>query len=438
MFNDLTIIVDGKFYNHIHSKSSIPIKQKKTKNEFCNELLEKLNQKKYSPSVPRNYLVQGKELMVSRIIPILEIKDYCVYYYCVKKLEAFIEKSRVEDTFGGFSMGGALRKNEDMEFAELANQDSISNYPFNPVAWAKEWGDFQNKIYTYSNLDTYTYYLKFDIANFYDCINLNYLESKIRASSDSNSTGIIDLMFYFLRNWNKDFESYKTKNIGLPQDEVGDCSRVLANFYLHEYDKYMKIEAEKLNCKIVRYSDDQVIFSKDEYSARKLLFLASNYLSKINLNINSKKIDIFKDTNSFNDYWSFDVYELLADPKVKTIEKAIEVYFYRKEQNTKFKATSIIKKIVNVLVKSNLTIDLGKLKMIEAEITKESVLSSSPSYFLDNINKLLEPRSRAGLVNKLHQISKVTFFNHFHYSLINSHIKGLNKKEILNQIYKFE
>lgn len=83
---------------------------------------------------------------------------------------------------------------------------------------------------------------------------------------------IIDLLIYFLRFWNRDFENFKTKNIGIPQDEVGDCSRVLANFYLHEYDSYLKSEAEKNGCKYVRYSDDQIIFAKNETTAKNFYF----------------------------------------------------------------------------------------------------------------------------------------------------------------------
>jgi Reverse transcriptase (RNA-dependent DNA polymerase) len=361
MFSDFVTKIDSKFYNHIHKKSSIPLLPELTKEAFCKNLLIDIQNRSYHPSTPRDYIVYGKENLISRIVPVLQTKDMCVYYYCIKILELDLSKTRVEDTFGGFSMGGTSRKYEDLEFSAVSEQDSVSSFPYNPIAWAKEWGDFQTKAYTYSQLEDYQYFIKFDIANFYDCINLSYLETKIRSSCNREKIYTIDLLMYFLKNWNRDFEQYKQKNIGLPQDEIGDCSRVLANFYLHEYDLYIKSEAEKLKCKILRYADDSIIYAKNEESAKKLLFLASNYLSKINLNLNSKKIDIFESKETFKLYWSFDTFENLAEPFEKNkIELAIKKYLERKER--KFRKDSILKRIVNILYKSKMRIDLNLRK----------------------------------------------------------------------------
>lgn len=435
MFNDLNKKIDSKFYNHIHLKSNIPLKISNGKVDFCNNLSLEIKSKKYHPSTPRDYIVHGKENLVSRIVPIFQIKDSCVYYYCVKSLEYFFEKTRVPDTFGGFSMGGPIRKAEDIEFSAITEQDSVSSFPYNPLAWSKEWGDFQTKVYTYSELDDYNFFIKFDIANFYDCINLNYLETKIRSCCSFDEINIIDLLMYFLRFWNRDFEQYKQKNIGLPQDEVGDCSRVLANFYLHEYDTYIREEAIKLGCKIIRYSDDSIIYSKSEESGKKLLFLSSNFLSKINLNINSKKIDIFTNKDDLQLFYSFDIFELLKNTNKENIEKAIQLYFERK--NLKFRGESILKKIINTLQHSKIRIDLNLRKKIECEFTCDNILTTGNSYLINNIYDILDKESKYDLINKLENLSNTHFFNQFHYALLGTNIKKLNKNKIKSNILKF-
>jgi hypothetical protein len=241
MFNDFVAEIDNRFFKHLFVRTNITLQNLKvTREQFLKKLQEKVQSKEYHPQTPRAYVVLGKQHLISRIVPVLKIADACVYYYCIKKIEEDLAKTRVEGTYGGFSMGGAIRVAEDADFAKVSEQESASPYPYNPLAWVKEWGDFQNKILIYLNQDEYKYFIKFDIANFYDCINLGYLEARLRSSCLANQSDIIDLLMYFLRYWNRDFENFKQKNIGIPQDEVGDCSRILANFYLHEYDNYLK------------------------------------------------------------------------------------------------------------------------------------------------------------------------------------------------------
>lgn len=250
---------------------------------------------------------------------------------------------------------------------------------------------------------------------------------------------IVDLLMYFLRHWNRDFENFKEKNIGLPQDEVGDCSRILANFYLHEYDNYICKEALQLGCKFIRYSDDQIIYANNEIDAKRLLFLASNYLTKINLNINPKKIDSFSSRKAFYDYWAFEIFENLMAPYEKeNIENAIMLFLAMEKNEINFRQGSVLRKITNVLAKSKINIDLSLKKQIEAKITQENFLLSSQSYDLLNILNILEPNSKKDFILKVQNLSKSYLFNQFHYSLINSNIKGINKKNIQQSIILFK
>ena len=71
--------------------------------------------------------------------------------------------------------------------------------------------------------------------NFYDNINLSLLEKKLLISVPSEKMEFINMLMYFLRNWNLKNDKYHLKSVGIPQNEFGDQSRLLANFYLHYY-----------------------------------------------------------------------------------------------------------------------------------------------------------------------------------------------------------
>ncbi len=45
---------------------------------------------------------------------------------------------------------------------------------------------------------------------------------------------------------------------------LGDCSRILANFYLQDYDAYMKVECDGQAASYLRYADDQIMMANDK------------------------------------------------------------------------------------------------------------------------------------------------------------------------------
>jgi hypothetical protein len=257
--------------------------------------------------------------------------------------------------------------------------------------------------------------MKFDIANFYDTINLSILADKIRLATTSKEDAfIIDLLFHFLRNWNRRFERYSQKSVGIPQDEVGDCSRILANFYLQDYDAFMKAECDKYDACYLRYSDDQIIMAKNEESAYEILFEASKELFKINLNINSSKVEPFTSREIFYKYWAFEIFELLDEPKdIDKVNRGIELYFQWLENKVSFRHDSVLRRIVSVgisIVKPHL-----KHKLMSA-LYEPKFLIAQDYWLFNNVAKCLP--DRADLFNILDdQIPKVRFSS-FHYTLL--------------------
>ncbi|MFC1645997.1 RNA-directed DNA polymerase, partial [Candidatus Omnitrophota bacterium] len=304
-------------------------KDKKDKDSFIEGLYDEILKRKYYPSIPNCYIDRDKGRGVTRIIPVFILKDYCVYYYCIKKIEDKIAYNRVENTFGGWTLGGLMRKSENDEIekrrrhfnrhkdfmAEL-HGISVSEYSFNPVAWAKAYGDLNAKLYANARLGNYKYVAELDIANYYDSIRLDILEMKIREIVNEEHADIISLLFHFLNFWNRNTNLYNKQTVGIPQDAMGDCSRILANFYLQSYDKFTFDLCKKIHCKYLRYADDQFFFSKDKNNLLFLIFKVSKKLSSLGLSVNQKKVQT-RTTQELMEYRSFKIFDILKDDRSK-------------------------------------------------------------------------------------------------------------------------
>jgi len=339
-------LFETKFWSKLN-ESLVPFDDKPiNKQDFLDDLYKQIQEFTYSPSHPREYIVFNKHNGISRYVPTFERKDYCVYYFCIKLLENEIGINRVRGTFGGWTLGNPIRLKEEQELIEL---DYVPFNTINELSWAREWQSFQDIVKLHKDKDDFKYFINIDIANFYDTINLSILERKIRHVIPPEKQDVVTLLMYFLHGWNKKLEGYNLKTIGIPQDEIGDISRLLANFYLQDYDKSMKETCENLNAKYVRFADDQIIFAKSKKDARKILFLSSKYLFKINLNLNSWKVKEFETKDDFEEYWAFEIFELLKNKdNQKNINEGIKNYFKNIESKIMFRESSVLKRILSV------------------------------------------------------------------------------------------
>jgi hypothetical protein len=369
----------------------------------------------YNPNPPRDYVVFNKHNYVSRIVTSFNAKDYFLTYFCCKILEDEIAKDRVPGTFGGWRLGNKIRTKEDNEDIFFDLENSISFNSYNPYLWRQNWQQFQSKAYQYSISGKYKYFLKFDIANFYNDINLEILYKKLLASIPKDKVDYAELLFHFLRNWNKKFEGFSHKTVGLPQDEIGDCSRLLANFYLQDYDSFMHKLCKKRGAKYLRYADDQIIFTDKKEIARAILFEASKELFKIGLDINSSKVDEFKSRDEFNKYWAFEIFHLLKDEKdITSINKAFAKFLSFKRYNYKFKENSVLRRLLGI--------DFAILKpryrrqFLELILEPEFV-SNLEWWALNKIYQKLKPLKKIEFLQILDCLIQVVNFNSFHYNL---------------------
>ncbi len=428
-FSGFKQVFGSSFWKTITKDSLIPLPYKITKDQLLREVYDAITQRTYYPSVPRGHVIADKGSGVARVIPVFEPRDYCVYFYCIKALEDKIAVNRTPNTYGGWSLGGMLRESEDHEIeahkaqydefeSEMASNFGLSAYEssFDPNAWRRMFGDFNAKLYASLKLVAPEEVLEFDIANFYDNIRLDMLEYRIREIAESGVAEEVSVLFHFLSYWNRKSNIYNPQTVGLPQDEVADCSRILANFYLQEYDKYLFEECNKVGATYFRYADDQIIFGKDKSVLHAILYKASLKLSDLGLNINGSKVHYFT-KEAFLMNRAFTIFEKLDScSDTATLEGVVDEYLAANKDQYKDAGRMILNK---VLWKKIDTLPLHKKNRLLSEYTDPSYLTHSriKADGLERIYDLLPTPDKAFFVKTLKDLSQKILHNRFHYTL---------------------
>lgn len=415
-------IISPNIWNHLLKETYVPYIRKLDRRKTLEKVYLQLVNNYYNPSSPRDYVVTNKHNLVSRIVPSFNIEDYIVYYYCTKMIEDDLIVNHTPGTYGGFRLNGTYSKKELEDEKGFLVDNYAPPFSINPFGWAKAWKGFQKKVKLYASKDDYEYFIKFDIANFYDNINLDLLEKRIRLATHNKNAEIVNLLFFFLRNWNRKFLHYSNSYTGVPQDEVGECSRLLANFYLQEYDKFMFELCKEHSSTYVRYADDQIIMAKNQKIAEKILFEASKELHKLFLNINSSKVNGFT-KDQFNKYWAFDIFELLNDKEDKdNIERAINLYFESKDSDKDIRRESILKRILNC----NLNIvDFALKRKVINEVIENYIPCFDEFYIVKTYKYLSSNAERKQFLIRLKYLCDEVPYNKFHYVLLRASKQGV-------------
>jgi hypothetical protein len=425
--------ISRSVWKHFTKYSVVPYENKPDRKELLEVLVDEINKGEYSPSAPREYLDFNKGSGVLRIVPVFEIRDLAVYYFCVLQLEDYIAINRVEGTFGGYRMGNPIREQEKIEIDDVLMEQVYPGVSINPVAWRKSWTDYQKRAREFHSTDN-KYFAIVDIANFYDNINLRILENKIRRVIQGEDSGsIINLLFLFLRNWNMQFNEYGQQIVGLPQDETGDSSRILANFYLQDYDQRVKVLTESEGVGYLRFADDQIFCAENEVKLENALYHSSIYLKKIGLNFNSQKVRVFN-RNEFYEFWSFDIFELLeGEFNKKRFVEAFEIYLNREKK--KFNQLSVLRRFLNIVDFDALE-ESVKVPLI-SDLMSEDFIRKSDARYLKKLYKKLPGEYKEKLLEIFEQISNNYQNKYFLYilrSLYEHDIPVLNIENINNKI----
>jgi hypothetical protein len=364
----LIICKDRKFWQWVRNSSPIQYAPISNKDTFLTGIYKSIANRTYYPKPPQEYLTINKGSGVLRVVPALTLEDLCVYYYCARKLEKYIALNRVPGTYGGFGLSGKLRQIEENETQHLQNSLNIAeledvHYLFmeingsvtltslNPKMWFEEWTDYTHKLYLNCNTYRNGYVAELDISNFYDSVQLDSLEYKLRKYVPPACNDIVYLTLHFLRFWNRHINFYRQQGAGIPQDTFGECSRILANFYLQAYDKHISCYCRSKNAQFFRYADDQIVFADSKEKLEEIIATASSYLMREGLNFNQKKVKIMT-VKDFRKYYSFNSFFKLSykwnDPIDSLVVEQQINYYLRNKSKLKKNGVSLLRRLINI------------------------------------------------------------------------------------------
>lgn len=395
---------------------------------YFQRLFERVRSHEYFPGVPRAYDVLDKGGGVPRVVPVLEFDDLAIFYFCCRYLEKSISSGRVERTYGGYNLSSMLRNKELEEMsvyqeeweesraAEMADYSYFGSGSVRPNIWVKEWKEFQRVSYQIVTTKLPHFALKYDISNFYDNIPLDKLEARLRRICKREEHIVIDLLFVFLRNWNRSHEGYGGKTVGIPQDESGESSRLLANTYLQNYDHWLKSQADKIGAIYLRYSDDQVLFGANQRELTQLMYRAGLFLRKDGLNINSGKVTLFDDIREYGAYWSYEWFaELDADSSPDKVEEITLKFLDRCENgDLNWRWEGLMKRIITLgIPKSN---PLVRERFLKFLMQPERITRLTDWHFKRLFSSFTE-HERIDLLNLIDLVSPNVPFNMFHLYL---------------------
>ncbi|TDL88737.1 hypothetical protein E2R55_16345 [Vibrio vulnificus] len=374
------------------------------KKQILKEIVEDINKADYNFSTPL-YYYSAKKNGILRRIKIYNIRDLAVYYYCVKKIQDELTEKikKIETAFGGFKFSADNRvlssdSNNDIPIDnEMEYFDSYQSL-ISKESFIKEWKGYQQL--AYEALDNgYKYYIHIDISHFYDDINLDILEKHVR-NIVRDKREIIDLLFYFLRLSDKKDLGYSTASVGIPQEELGEMSRVLANFYLSYYDEaivsFLNSYLGTGNYLYFRYSDDMwFCFNEDKSVAFRIIQQVSILLNKIKLHINDSKIKIYNSIE-FEEYWYFNEWSRMVNNK-KSFRYLKSLYdHFNIESNRTGRWLSIAKYGLKVFTSNDMNTryfrkyDYAKvfvLKIIDKPAIIESFEEKHITFFIELIHR---------------------------------------------------
>ena len=393
----------------------------KEKDAIVRAAFEAVKSARYVPSIPEAEIVMDKGYGVARTKPVFCINDYIVYYFCIKELEDVISGNRTDNTFGGWSLGGRLRKMENID-VEFETGFYSARYSFNPRAWQEAFGEFNSLLFAQLEAGAYTHVLQFDLSNFYDCVRLDILERWIREDSPPDRGWIIALLFYFLNQWNRRNTGLYPQGVGIPQDVLADCSRLLANYYLQKYDKFAAKICAEVGANYFRYADDQMILFKSDNRIEELMLLLTRKLDRYGLRVNQKKVDQWT-VNELEEHRCRNIQAIFAEKgdnkNPKLVRKFVDAYFMLSDDqlnNAWNKGLPLLNRLLWANIES---LPQSLLNKLLTRYTSQTYVLQATNDKLSRVHKLNITRKKPiDLAKRLTDLGNTTFHNSFHYEVL--------------------
>jgi hypothetical protein len=297
-----------------------------------------------------------------------------------------------------------------------------ARYAFDPRAWTVAFGEFNSLLFAQLETGAFTHVVQFDLSNFYDCVRLDILERWIREDASAEKGWVIALLFYFLNQWNRRNTGLHPQGVGIPQDALADCSRLLANYYLQKYDKFAASICVKAGASYFRYADDQMILVNGMSKVEALMLLLTRNLDRHGLRVNQKKVEIWT-AKELQKRRCRDIQSIFAskgdknDPKL--VRKFVDTYL--KLSDKKLAATwNGGLPLLNRLLWANIeSLPEKLLNTLLSRFTAPEYLLRAEKDKLVRVHQLNAKRKRPMNLGKcLTELGQKTMHNAFHYKVL--------------------
>jgi hypothetical protein len=148
-------------WKHMFYKCAVRLGSKeeyKQRESTLSYLQKQIDTDSYSPD-PHGFLSVPKGSLVTRFVPVFSYCDYSVYFACVGNFDEQLSKMAVDGTFGGWSLGGSIRKKEEEWAKDTFRRSTAKNSSdadvdlesisasvpasaYDPWAWVRHWNQY--------------------------------------------------------------------------------------------------------------------------------------------------------------------------------------------------------------------------------------------------------------------------------------------------------
>jgi len=221
---------------------------------------------------------------------VLDIEDRIVLFAITCLIAPVLDK-KLPDTAYSFRLKEKFDKDElfkdheILEFPFLKKRTIAHRIPlFEP--WYGQWPLFDVETKIAFEKEGFCFLSVSDISAYFENINLDVLRD-ILLRYLPRQQRLINFLISMLGYWVYRTPDGRLIGRGIPQGNA--VSSFLANIYLLPLDERFKDFAKKYPVRYFRYLDDVKIFSKDEATARRVLFTMNEVLRRLHLNLQGAK-----------------------------------------------------------------------------------------------------------------------------------------------------
>jgi hypothetical protein len=361
--------------------------------DFEAELLGSFATNSYTPGVGHGYLGFPKRNGCTRFVPILSKEDMAVYYSLALTIQPHLAHD-FPNVFGGWQSVpkkiSDSKKQYEEEISDLYYSETMSQQ-----FWFKNWKNFTSLLRdTISANDPETFVVATDIANFYDTIDISRLIRLVRSKCEGLED-VVDLLEYFLSFWDRRIKGYKPSSKGLPQEIIGDASRLLSHAYLEEFDKSFTSYCTENDMVFIRWADDMIVFGKGIDQLELAIHKASKMLLSIGLNLNASKTQIYT-VKEYGKYRGLSVLDAVENNDVARFNHRLRRFILHSKK-APARVDTVFRAAIGFMRRHPKARTAENIKYLKSELKKYDQASALTFAQINSVVEILGPQSLSSI-----------------------------------------